>query len=146
MHLDGDIKEFVKSVYIGCAGLCAVELVGCGVFSLLGWVSFSFSMVIGSIGGTAVGMICFLWMAVALQKSLDEAEKGGTFRKGVQSGYWKRLTLQGVWVVACVFLDAINPICGLLPLLFPKAAIYVLQITGKLNLTAKKTGTKGGES
>jgi hypothetical protein len=40
-------------------------------------------------------------------------------------------------------------ISALIPLLFPKLAIYILQITGKLNLTGKvgsEPGVKGCES
>jgi hypothetical protein len=50
------------------------------------------------------------------------------------------------WVAVAVFVPYINTVCGLIPLLFPKLAIYGLQITGKLNLTQPKSGGKGGET
>ena len=86
-------------------------------------------------------------MAVSLQKSLDEAASGGkAVKKGVQAGYNKRLLAQAAWVAVAVFVPYINTVCGLIPLLFPKLAIYGLQITGKLNLMQPKSGGKGGET
>jgi len=138
VHLDSDIKTFVKDVYIGCGILCVAEIAVCMIVSMTGFFDFTIGMTLGAIGGTLVSMICFLWMAFSLQRSLDKAQNGATpINKGVQSGYGKRLALQGVWILVCIFSGIVNPICGLIPLLFPKAAIYMAQMTGRLELTKK---------
>lgn len=150
MHLDDDIKGLVKGVFTCCAVLCVIEIVAGFLISLTGLYSFDVTIVIGAVGGTLIGMICFIWMAQSLQKSLDAAQNGGAeVRRGVQKGYAQRMGLQGLWIVASVFAPFINVISALVPLLFPKLAIYVLQITGKLNLTQNvdsQAGVKGGES
>ena len=150
MHLDDDIKGLVKGVYVGCGILCVIEIVVGFLISLTGLYSFDATIIIGAVGGTLIGMICFIWMAVSLQRSLDAAQNGGAeVRRGVQKGYTQRMGLQGLWIVAAVFVPFINVISALVPLLFPKLAIFLLQITGKLNLTQNvdsTTGVKGGES
>jgi len=152
MKFDADIKGLLKGVFTGCGILCAVEVAigiviyAVGLFGLKGTSSNIVGVVLGAAGGTAVACLVFLWMAASLQKSLNQAALGGAaVRKGVQTGYTRRLLAQGLWVIAAIFLPFINTICGLIPLLFPKLAIYILQITGKLNLT-QKPGDKGGES
>ena len=150
MHLDDDIKGFVKGVYAGCGILCVIEIVVGYLISLFGLYSFDVKIVIGAVGGTLVGMICFIWMAVSLQKSLNDAQNGGAeVRRSVQKSYTKRMGLQGLWIVASIFIPFINVVSALIPLLFPRMAIFMLQITGKLNLTQKvdnAAGVKGGES
>lgn len=150
MHLDDDIKGLVKGVFACCGILCVIEIVVGFLISFTGLYAFDVTIVIGAVGGTLIGMICFIWMAVSLQKSLNAAQNGGAeVRRGVQKGYIQRMGLQGLWIVASVFVPFINVISALIPLLFPKLAIYILQITGKLNLTGKvgsEPGVKGGES
>ena len=88
MHLDDDIKGFVKGVFAGCGILCVIEIVVGFLISLTGLYSFDVTIIIGAVGGTLVGMICFIWMAVSLQRSLDAAQNGGAeVRRGVQKGY-----------------------------------------------------------
>jgi hypothetical protein len=150
MHLDDDIKGFVKGVFAGCGILCVIEIVVGFLISLTGLYSFDATFIIGAVGGTLVGMICFIWMAISLQRSLDNAQNGGAeVRRGVQKGYTLRMGLQLLWMVAAILVPFIHTIGGLVPLLFPKIAIYILRITGKLNLTQNvnsTAGVKGGES
>lgn len=157
MKFDSDIKGLVKGVFIGCSILCAAETVIGIVIAAAGFFDFTADpktiagIVLGSAGGTAVAMGVFVWMAASLQKSLNEAALGGAHvKRGVQAGYTRRLLAQGVWIVIAVFAPFINTIFGLIPLLFPKLAIYGLQLTGKLNLTNTKgtgsSGDKGGET
>lgn len=144
MKLDSDIGGLLKGVLTGCVILCLLETIAgivvyaAGVLGLEASPKNFIGVVLGSFGGTVVAMLVFLWMAVSLQKALNAAAADGkAVRKGVQTGYASRLLAQGVWVAAAIFIPYINTICGLIPLLFPKMAIYVLQITGKLNLTQK---------
>lgn len=144
MKLDSDIKGLLKGVFTGCVILCAAEAVlgiaacAAGLFGLQADAVSVSGVVLGSAGGTAVAMLVFWWMCVSLQKSLDRAALGGMdVKRGVQAGYTKRLLVQGIWVVIAALVPFINTVCGLIPLLFPKFAIYLLQITGKLALTQK---------
>ncbi|WP_051226373.1 ATP synthase subunit I [Butyrivibrio sp. MC2013] len=153
LHLDNDLKTFIKEVYIGSGILCVVEILALAAVSMTRIFKFDLTVVLGAVGGTLVAMLVFAWMAMSLQKSLDMAASGETqVRKGVQLGYGKRLLAQGVWIVFAIYAPFINTISALIPLLFPKAAIYLLQITGKLSLTrqsgaqGQSAGAKGGES
>jgi hypothetical protein len=157
MHLDSDLKGFIKGVTIGCSLLCAAQIAISAGLSASGLIKFHFdyTIITGTVGGTLVALGVFVWMMFSLQRALSAAENGGAeVRRGVQLGYGKRLLAQGVWIVAAIFLSQINTVCALIPLLFPKLAIYLLQITGKLNLTQPSAGVapqvqpgaKGGES
>lgn len=153
VRFDSDIKGLLKGVGIGCSILCAVEMAAgiviyaAGFFHLKADPASIIGVILGSVLGTAVAVAVFWWMAASLQRSLDEAASGGkAVKKGVQAGYNKRLLAQAAWVAVAVFVPYINTVCGLIPLLFPKLAIYGLQITGKLNLTQPKSGGKGGET
>lgn len=147
MKLDSDIKQLVRGVSVGCAILCSAEVVigivllAAGVFGLeLSAMSVA-GILLGAVGGSLVATLVFLWMAASLQKSLDDAAKSGkSVRRGVQAGYTQRLLAQGAWVVVAILVPFINTIAALIPLLFPKLAIYGLQTSGKLNLT-QGTGT-----
>ena len=175
VRFDSDIKGLLKGVGIGCSILCAVEMAAgiviyaAGFFHLKADPVSIIGVILGSVLGTAVAVAVFWWMAASLQRSLDEsawmaksvsrrtsasmamlwtwtASGGKAVKKGVQAGYNKRLLAQAAWVAVAVFVPYINTVCGLIPLLFPKLAIYGLQITGKLNLTQPKSGGKGGET
>ena len=153
MKLDSDIKGLVKGVFTGCGILCAIEIAvgivmcAAGFFHEGSTPASIAGVIVGSLGGTAVAMLVFLWMAVSLQKSLDKAALGSAaVKRGVQAGYTQRLLAQGAWVVAAALVPFINTICGLVPLLFPKLAIYMLQVTGKLSLTQKSQTGQAAEA
>lgn len=153
MKLDSDIRDLLKGVLRTSILFCAIECVLAAALYAAGAVGSGADeksiagVVIGAAGGTAVAVLVFWWMCVSLQKSLDKAAQGGAaVKKGVQTGYAQRMLVQGLWVVAAALAPFINTICGLVPLLFPKMAIYVLQKTGKLKLTQKTPGEKGGET
>ena len=124
MHLDDDIKGLVKGVFACCGILCVIEIVVGFLISFTGLYAFDVTIVIGAVGGTLIGMICFIWMAVSLQRSLNAAQNGGAeVRRGVQKGYTQRMGLQGLWIVASVFVPFINVISALIPLLFPLLSV-----------------------
>lgn len=153
MKFDSDIGQLLKGVLRTSVILCLIECaagIALHLAGLSGTKADALSIagvVLGSAGGTAVAVLVFRWMCASLQKSLDDAARGGAaVKKGVQTGYAKRLLVQGVWAVAAIFAPFINTICGLIPLLFPKMSIYILQKTGKLGMTRPKTGQEGGET
>ena len=146
MKFDKDIAVFAKDVSRVSVILCIVEIAVSVVLSVTGLFPFRIGYILGSAGGTAVAILCFYWMAAQLQKALDQAQVVGTqVNRGVQAGYNKRLLLQGVWILLAIFVPFINVICGVIPLLFPKLSILILQKTGKLNLTQSAGDPKGGE-
>lgn len=153
MKFDSDVQGLLKGVVKTSLLLFAVEaaigivLCAAGLFHLEMTPLSVLGIVLGAAGGTAIAVFCFWWMCASLQKSLDAAAAGkAEVKRGVQAGYFKRLMVQGIWVAIAAFVPVINTISGLVPLLFPKMAIYLLQITGKLNLTQQKPKVKGGES
>lgn len=142
MKLDSDIKGLVRGVSVGCAILCSAEVVigivllSTGGFGLELSAMSVVGILLGAVGGSLVAALVFHWMAVSLQKSLDDAVKTGkTVQRGVQVGYTQRLFAQGAWVVVAILVPFINTIAALIPLLFPRLAIYGLQAMGKLNST-----------
>ncbi len=147
MQLDKDVRDLAKGVTRGSSILCVIEILLIVLLSVAGLVTFRLTMVLAAIGGTAVVVGCFWWMAVSLQKSLDEALSGGrAVKSGVMAGYGKRLGVQGLWVIVTVVVPYMLTgqmqtsviVCGLVPLLFARLSIYGIQITGKRRARRKE--------
>jgi hypothetical protein len=141
LKLDIDIKQLANGVTIGCGILCILEIAVALILSAVKLIKFYPLLIAASIGGTVVIVMCFWWMASALQRSLDKEKDGGEqVKKGVTTGYNKRLMAQGIWIVISIFVPkaiygdfvSVITICGLLPLLFPRIAILGLQKTGRI--------------
>ncbi|MBQ1598512.1 MAG: hypothetical protein II566_09985 [Lachnospiraceae bacterium] len=147
MKLDIDIRRLANGVSVGCAVLCLIEIGVALALSAFGIITLKpasqiIASILASVGGTVVIVGCFWWMASALQQALNKEEDGGEqVKKGVTTGYNKRLMAQGIWIVISIFVpkaiygDFVSAvtICGLLPLLFPRIAILGLQKAGRIN-------------
>lgn len=116
---------------VGC-GICAViEIVGFLLLSLFGIGKFSYRMITGSLGGSAVAVLNFAMMCLMIQNATGIEDKK-LLKAKVQGSYNLRLLVQAAWVVIAFVSPWINVIAAAVPLLFPTAVIYYLQSKGKL--------------
>ena len=86
------------------------------------WVPFDIKVILGAIGGFAVAVGNFFWMAVTVQKVAsitDDAKARGTM--GVSYRY--RTLLQFLWIILAIVVPFINPVSGILPLFIPSLMI-----------------------
>lgn len=131
MKLQPASKKEVTRIAIG-SSICAVaEIVVFLILSLLGVGSFGFPVIIGTVGGTLVAVGNFTLMCLMVQNAAGTQDQK-LLRAKVQGSYNLRLLLQAAWVVAAFLIPFINVIAAAIPLLFPTAVIYYLQVTGKL--------------
>lgn len=131
MKLQPASKREVTRIAVGCS-LCAVIMViGFLVLSLLGIGTFSYRVFIGAIGGTAVAVFNFALMCIMVQNAAG-IEDQKRMKLKVQSSYNLRIFIQAAWVAAAFFIPWIHTLSAAIPLLFPTAVIYYLQITGRL--------------
>ncbi|HAB93700.1 MAG TPA: ATP synthase subunit I [Lachnospiraceae bacterium] len=80
------------------------------------------SVLIGAIGGCAVAVGNFFFMALTVQKVAGIENYEQAYRS-MQISYRYRTFLQLIWCVLCMVLKFINPVAGMLPLLWPSLLI-----------------------
>ncbi len=86
------------------------------------WAPFDIKVILGAIGGFAVAVGNFFWMAVTVQKVAsitDDAKARSTM--GVSYRY--RTLLQFLWIILAIVIPVINPVSGILPLFIPSLMI-----------------------
>lgn len=131
MKLQPASRKEVARMAVGC-GICAViEMVGFAVLQLFGIGRFSYRIVIGAAGGTLVAVLNFAMMCLMVQNAAGIQDQK-LLKAKVRGSYNLRILFQAAWVAAAFFIPFINVIAAAIPLLFPTAVIYFLQITGRL--------------
>ena len=80
------------------------------------------SVLIGAIGGCAVAVGNFFLMALTVQKVAGIENYEQAYRS-MQISYRYRTFLQLIWCVLSMILTFINPVAGMLPLLWPSLLI-----------------------
>lgn len=132
MILQPASRREVSRIAIG-SGVCAcIQILVFWVLSLLGIGTFSYRVVIGTIGGSLMAVLCFAQLCITLQKATAHATDEKFVKTQVRNGYNLRKLLQILWVIAAFVIPGINVLAAMIPLFFPNVVIYYLQIKGKL--------------
>lgn len=124
MKLQKAVKDETIFVALGSVILSAVMLLA---FFLLNrafpeQVPMDASVLIGAAGGCAVAVGNFFLMAVTVQKVAGIENYEEAYRS-MQVSYRYRTFLQLIWCVLTMVLKFINPVAGMLPLLWPSLLI-----------------------
>lgn len=131
MKLQPASRKEVARIAVGCT-ICAVAMVaGFFILSLLGILPFSYRILTGAIGGTLVAILNFALMCLMIQNAAGIQDQK-LLKAKVQGSYNLRIFVQAGWVAIAFFVPWINVLAAAIPLLFPTAVIYYLQITGRL--------------
>lgn len=131
MKLQPASQKELRHIAVGTL-LCAAVMVG--VFALLdraGIFPFTLSVIWAALGGSAVAILNFALLCLTVQKVAEMGDNGKNARAAMQSSYNARMMLQGLWCVLALVLPCFQPVAGILPLLFPRAAIFLMQRTGR---------------
>lgn len=132
MILQPASRREVSRIAIG-SGVCAcIQILVFWVLSLLGIGTFNYRVVIGTIGGSLVAILCFAQLCITLQKATAHATDEKFVKTQVRNGYNLRKLMQILWVIAAFVIPWINVLTAMIPLFFPNVVIYYLQIKGKL--------------
>ena len=124
MKLQKAVKDETIFVALGSVILSAVMLI---VFFVLHkvfpeQVPMGLPVVIGAVGGCAVAVGNFFLMALTVQKVAGIENYDQAYRS-MQVSYRYRTFLQLIWCVLAMVLKFINPVAGMLPLLWPSLLI-----------------------
>lgn len=131
MKLQPASKKQLSRIAAGSSICAVIEIAAFVVLHFCGIGHFSYRIILGTLGGTLIAIVNFALMCLMVQTAA--ATQDEKLRKAkVQGSYNLRLFVQAAWVVAAFFIPFINVIAAAIPLLFPTAVIYFLQITGRL--------------
>ena len=131
MKLQPASKKEVIRIAKGSVILAVLLVLSMLLLSFVGVGTFSYRIVLSAAGGTAVAVLNFAMMCLMVQKA-DATQDEKLRRPRVQASYHLRLVLQAGWVVVAFLAPFLNVIAAAIPLFFPSATIYFLQVTGRL--------------
>ena len=95
-------------------------------------IPFDYRVFAGGIGGSAVAVLNFFRMGLAVQKA-SAAPDEDTARLTIRASYSQRMMMMIIWMVLAAALPCFQVAAGLLPLLFPSLGIKILTLAGKIN-------------
>lgn len=137
MKLQSTSVKEIKRIAVG-SGIClAVMLAAFFLLSRVGIGSFDYRVILSGTVGTAVAIGNFALLCITIQNAagMDDKKK---MKNRFQLSYNARLIAQAAWVAAAFFLPYFHALAAAIPLLFPTAVIYYLQMKGKLVTPSKK--------
>ena len=124
MKLQKVVKE--ETIFVALGSLILSVLMVCIFFGLNRvfpeQVPMGLPVILGAAGGCAVAVGNFFLMALTVQKVAGIENYDQAYRS-MQVSYRYRTFLQLIWCVLCMVLKFINPVAGILPLLWPSLLI-----------------------
>ena len=124
MKLQKAVKE--ETIFVALGSLILSVLMVCVFFGLNRvlpeQVPMGLPVILGAAGGCAVAVGNFFLMALTVQKVAGIENYDQAYRS-MQVSYRYRTFLQLIWCVLCMVLKFINPVAGILPLLWPSLLI-----------------------
>ncbi|MGN0975250.1 MAG: ATP synthase subunit I [Gemmiger sp.] len=123
-------KKELGHIALGTLICTAVMLAVFAVLGATGLVPFNYTVVAGALVGAAVAILNFAVLCLTVQNAAAKDDPKAV-RAAVQLSYNIRLFVQAGWCVLALILPHFQPVASILPLLFPRVAIYFLQITGR---------------
>ena len=119
------VKE-TKRIGVGTVIMLVVML---AVYAVLG--KFTVGVLIGGLLGSAYAIFNFFMLGMTLQKAASMTDQQMAHMK-VRSSYSTRMIGMLVLAVVAFALPFVEGIPCLIALLFPRATIFVLQVTGQI--------------
>ncbi len=119
------VKE-TKRIAVGTVIMLVVML---AVYAVLG--KFTVGVLLGGLLGSAYAIFNFFMLGMTLQKAASMTDQQMAHMK-VRSSYSTRMIGMLILAVVAFALPFVEGIPCLIALLFPRATIFVLQITGQI--------------
>lgn len=117
------VKQFEKVTKINVV-LTAIEN---AAFLLLG--KWDITVLIGSVWGLILTSIFFYQICISIPKALEMEPEVAS--KHVKSGQVERLLILGIGIVGAFKLDFINRWAAIIPLLFTRISIMIMNFKGE---------------
>ena len=119
------VKE-TKRIGVGTVIMLVVML---AVYAVLG--KFTVGVLLGGLLGSAYAIFNFFMLGITLQKAASMTDQQMAHMK-VRSSYSTRMIGMLILAVVAFALPFVEGIPCLIALLFPRATIFVLQVTGQI--------------
>ena len=123
------IKE-TKHIALGTAVLCAAML---AVYIVIG--KFQWTVLTGALLGYAVAVGNFFALGMSVQKAAAQPEKA---KQIMQLSYSARMLAMALCVILAMATPVFEWVTAVLPLIFPRVTIGVMQIMGKYKPARKE--------
>ncbi len=95
------------------------------IFALLGRLSSS--VVMGGLVGTFAAVFYFYLLCICVQKAVTKGDRAKVYMQSTLA--LRNLLLLGIMILGITLLKT-QPVATILPALFPRATIFVLQLAG----------------
>lgn len=117
-----------KRIAVGVFSMLAIMLI---VYAALG--RFSLAVVLGGLIGALYAVLNFLLLGMTVQKVADMREENEELaRMQMKSSYNMRMVIMILLIVVAFALPFVDGLACMIPMLFPRLTIFVLQLTGKI--------------
>lgn len=100
-------------------------------------VPFDYKVILGGVCGTAVAVLNFFLMGIAVQK-VTAADTDDLAYKTMKASYRFRTLAQILWVVIVLIVPCFNGAAGIIPLFFPNISIKIRGIWSLWKSAEKK--------
>lgn len=130
MKLEESSKKELRRIAGGTAICTAAMWAVFAALSLVGWARFDASVIVSSLIGALIAVGNFAGICLVVQKVIDEQDEKRR-KARLQISYNARMLLQALWIIVAIVVPYFQAFAAILPLIFPRIAIYYLQITGK---------------
>ena len=105
------------------------------VFALLG--KLSRSVVIGALVGVCATVLHFYLLCICVQKAVTKGDRAKAYMQSTLA--LRNMLLLGIMIAGITLLET-QPVATILPALFPRITIFVLQLTGAYRPEATTEG------
>lgn len=121
MKFSNDMRANIIKVSMGVLILTALMLV---IFAVI--KKFDITVLWGALLGCGFTILSFLMLSVSVQMSVDRSKNGAQGLMGIS--YTVRLMLTAAMVILAIKLPVFNYIAAVIPLIFPRLVIMILNI------------------
>lgn len=117
-----------KRIAVGVFSMLAIMLI---VYAALG--RFSLAVLLGGLIGALYAVLNFLLLGMTVQKVAEMREENEELaRMQMKSSYNMRMVIMILLIVVAFALPFVDGLACMIPMLFPRLTIFVLQLTGKI--------------
>ena len=117
-----------RRIAVGVFSMLAIMLV---VYAVMG--RFSLAVVLGGLIGALYAVLNFLLLGMTVQKVAEMREGNEELaRMQMKSSYNMRMVIMILLIVVAFALPFVDGLACMIPMLFPRLTILVLQLTGKI--------------
>lgn len=135
INMSKEVRREVIRMLIILAPMCLIMY---GLFALAGY--WQFDTILGALAGYSLACLYYFMLACSVETSMTK-ETEDEARLHQFRSYWVRLGVIAIVLVAVIYAPQVNAWATIIPLVFPRLAIYILNVWDTMR-APKTTDTK----